>query len=133
MLYSICSLYSVEVVLLFASKESLCKERGYFGLVVHNYPSIPLDSESTQMFSHLLAASRQCSSVGENVLSNGRDRTEAQPGREGWGSPVPEKKQEDLQRGDPADLESDLTLCCREHKSPPIHNSESDNSFHLLH
>lgn len=27
---------------------------------MHNYPSIPLDSESTQMFSHLLAASGSC-------------------------------------------------------------------------
>lgn len=27
---------------------------------MHNHPSIPLDSESTQMFSHLLAASKHC-------------------------------------------------------------------------
>lgn len=53
-------------------------------------------------------------------------------GTEGWESPLP-AKQADLQQADPADLESDLTLCRREHKSPPIHNPAPDNSFHLPH
>lgn len=69
---------------------------------------------------------------GEDVPGSGRDRTEAQSGHEGRESPAP-AKQGDLQQADQADLESDLTLCRREHKSPPIHNPAPDNSFHLPH
>lgn len=57
-----------------ASKDAFHMERSYFWLLVHNYPSTPLDSGSTQMFSHLLAASRHCILVGgEYVLIKERD------------------------------------------------------------
>lgn len=38
----------------------LCAYKTATGLVMHNHPSIPLDSESTQMFNHLLAVSGHC-------------------------------------------------------------------------
>lgn len=46
--------------MVFASKEALHIERSYMTCDVHNHPSNTLDCESTQMFSHLLAASKHC-------------------------------------------------------------------------
>lgn len=72
---------------------------------MHNHPSIPLDSESTQMFSHLLAASQHCE-FGGGGRAGQHEGTEqsSQSGRDGWESPVPAKRG-DLQRADLAHLE----------------------------
>lgn len=53
-------------------------------------------------------------------------------GLKGLESPVL-KKQGDLQQANSSNFNSDLAVCRREHKSPPIHNPAPDNSFHSLH
>lgn len=92
----------------------LCAYKTATGLVMHNHPNIPLDSESTQMFSHLLAVSghREIGGGGCAVQRDGQSGQKCHTG--GFTESRP--------KSGPIRLKSHAT-----------HNPGPDSSFHLLH